>query len=902
MPATALEQMILELVNRARLDPAAEAARYGIALNEGVPAGDTISTASKQPLAMNETLLGTARAHSQDMIDRDYFAHDTPEGVDPFQRMTNAGYNFTTAGENIALTTSSIPLTDQNSIALHQFLFVDLNFPGRGHRVNILLGDYQEIGVGQAAGNFQGSNGSALTEDFGVRGNQQFLTGVSYADADHDNFYSIGEGRGSMSVVAGVPSTSTGTAGGYSLAVSSGLQTVTFSGGGLASPINVSVSVAANTNAKVDVIDQGTIATSVSLTDLGGATKIIGLGTFGLTLTGDSGNDTFVGTKGNDTIDGAGGSDTVVFSGNLSAYTRTTLGNGSIQVLGPDGTDTLSNVELLQFADQSVAVGNTNHAPQISFPNGTNVPANPGQILAASSLFSATDADGDTLTYFFQDGTAAANSGHFVLNGTSIAQGAGFHVTGAAQLAQLTFVAGSADDDLSIQLADDKGALSAGAALHVQTNHAPVLTVPGTVTANAGQSLQAASLFSATDADGDTLTYFFQDGSAAANSGHFVLNGTAIAQGAGLHVTGTAQLAQLTFVAGSIDDDLSIQLADDKSALSAGAAVHVHANHAPVLTVSTSTVTANVNQSLQASSLFSATDADGDTLTYFFQDGTSAANSGHFVLNGTALAQGAGLHVTGTAQLAQLSFVAGSIDDDLSMQLADDKGALSAGAAVHVHANHAPVLTVPGTATANAGQSVQAASLFSATDADGDTLTYFFQDGTSAANSGHFVFNGTALAQGAGLHVTGTAQLAQLSFVAGSVDDDLSIQLADDKGALSAAAGFHFHVNQAPVLTVPGTVTAGPNQSLQASSLFSVTDAENDTLTYFFQDGTAAANSGHFVLNGTALAQGAGFHVTGTAQLAQLSFLTGSVDDDLSMQVADDHGALSAGAGFHIMV
>jgi hypothetical protein len=362
MPATALEQMILELVNRARLDPAAEAARYGIALNEGVPAPDTISTASKQPLAMNETLLGTARTHSQDMIDRDYFAHDTPEGVTPFQRMTNAGYNFTTAGENIALTTSSNPITDQNSIDLHQFLFVDPNFPGRGHRVNILLGDYQEIGVGQAAGNYQGSNGSALTEDFGTRGNQQFLTGVSYADADHDNFYSIGEGRGSMSVADGILATSTGAAGGYSLAVGSGLQTVTFSGGGLASQISVAVSIAAHTNAKVDVIDQGTIATSVSLTDLGGATKIIGLGTFGLTLTGDSGGDTFIGTKGNDTIDGAGGSDTAIFSGNFAAYTLTTLGH-SVQVAGPDGTDVLLNVEHFQFNDRTMnAPGSLKHS------------------------------------------------------------------------------------------------------------------------------------------------------------------------------------------------------------------------------------------------------------------------------------------------------------------------------------------------------------------------------------------------------------------------------------------------------------------------------------------------------------------------------------------------------------
>ena len=200
MPATALEQMILELINRARLDPAAEAARYGIDLNEGVPANDTISTASKQPLAMNEALLGIARAHSQDMIDRDYFAHDTPEGVIRFSEWSTQTIIYTTAGENIAFVPSSGPITDQNTIDLHQFLFVDNNFPGRGHRVNILYGDFQEIGVGQAAGDYQGSNTSMLTEDFGTRGNQQFLTGVSYADADHDNFYSIGEGRGSMLV------------------------------------------------------------------------------------------------------------------------------------------------------------------------------------------------------------------------------------------------------------------------------------------------------------------------------------------------------------------------------------------------------------------------------------------------------------------------------------------------------------------------------------------------------------------------------------------------------------------------------------------------------------------------------------------------------------------------------
>src|SRR5262245_58376639 len=57
-------QYMLELINRARTDPAAEAARpdYGIDLNEGLAPG-TISADPKQPLAPNEWLLQTIEGH-----------------------------------------------------------------------------------------------------------------------------------------------------------------------------------------------------------------------------------------------------------------------------------------------------------------------------------------------------------------------------------------------------------------------------------------------------------------------------------------------------------------------------------------------------------------------------------------------------------------------------------------------------------------------------------------------------------------------------------------------------------------------------------------------------------------------------------------------------------------------
>ena len=49
---TAQEQLLVELINRARANPEAEAARFGIPLNEDLEPGE-ISSDPKQPLAPN---------------------------------------------------------------------------------------------------------------------------------------------------------------------------------------------------------------------------------------------------------------------------------------------------------------------------------------------------------------------------------------------------------------------------------------------------------------------------------------------------------------------------------------------------------------------------------------------------------------------------------------------------------------------------------------------------------------------------------------------------------------------------------------------------------------------------------------------------------------------------------
>jgi len=86
-------------------------------------------------------------------------------------------------------------------------------------------------------------------------------------------------------------------------------------------------------------------------------------------LLGGDGNDLQVGGKGNDEIDGGSGTANVaVFSGNKADYTGTwTGGNLSLrmadQVAGRDGIDSLTNVQVLRFADGEVVLDAESNTP-----------------------------------------------------------------------------------------------------------------------------------------------------------------------------------------------------------------------------------------------------------------------------------------------------------------------------------------------------------------------------------------------------------------------------------------------------------------------------------------------------------------------------------------------------------
>ena len=74
-------------------------------------------------------------------------------------------------------------------------------------------------------------------------------------------------------------------------------------------------------------------------------------------LFGNEGNDLITGGVGNDTIDGGGGIDTATYSANAASYTLSSLNlTTRISINGSDGTDSLINIERIQFKDKTLAL------------------------------------------------------------------------------------------------------------------------------------------------------------------------------------------------------------------------------------------------------------------------------------------------------------------------------------------------------------------------------------------------------------------------------------------------------------------------------------------------------------------------------------------------------------------
>jgi uncharacterized protein YkwD len=107
------------------------------------------TNAGLPPLSEDIILSDVARVHSVDMITRNYFDHNTPEGLTPWQRMNNAGYFYICAAENIASNSYRFNL-NSNPDDVGRYFVQSQWMQSSGHRANILNTCVTEIGVGVA--------------------------------------------------------------------------------------------------------------------------------------------------------------------------------------------------------------------------------------------------------------------------------------------------------------------------------------------------------------------------------------------------------------------------------------------------------------------------------------------------------------------------------------------------------------------------------------------------------------------------------------------------------------------------------------------------------------------------------------------------------------------------------
>ena len=134
-----------------------------IALSASITAEEMVSLTNKSraeaglpSLLVNEKLTNAAREKADDMFEFQYFDHNSPSGLTPWDFIKSAGYDYRYAGENLA-----IDFVTANGA--HKALM-----ESSSHRENILNSNYTEIGIVAVEGMFDGNKSIIIVEEFGT--------------------------------------------------------------------------------------------------------------------------------------------------------------------------------------------------------------------------------------------------------------------------------------------------------------------------------------------------------------------------------------------------------------------------------------------------------------------------------------------------------------------------------------------------------------------------------------------------------------------------------------------------------------------------------------------------------------------------------------------------------------
>jgi len=337
----------------------------------------------------------------------------------------------------------------------------------------------------------------------------------------------------------------------------------TFNPGPLVTPNNVAVDLGAGTlviNGNSNIINKfgsvtlgadmtGSIAGSSgnnTLTGGAGNDFLSGLGGDD-TLNGGAGNDILFGGTGNDTIDGGTGLDVAYFSGRENQYTVTPglVSPGPFTVAGgPDGTDTLTNVERIKFLSPThVSDVNNDGLGDFIFqsPTAISVAVNPGPVettltfapSATQSVIGTGQFNPDVnrnADILLQDSVTGALSLRLDING---AVSTGANVTGAFTGAQLNsnwkaIATGDFNGDAASDIVLQNQ--STGAVEVMLLNSNTYGEAPGTVDSTTAVTTPGANwkVISSGDFDGDGKSDLLWQNSVTGQTEVYLMNGAAI--------------------------------------------------------------------------------------------------------------------------------------------------------------------------------------------------------------------------------------------------------------------------------------------------------------------------------------------------------------------------------------
>lgn len=110
-------------------------------------------TAGLNPLKESVILNQAAALKAADMVANGYFSHTSPSGIDPWHWFKEAGYEYTYAGENLALDFESAEAVEEAWMKSPK------------HQANLLNPEYQEVGFAIAEGTFNNINGDLKTRN-----------------------------------------------------------------------------------------------------------------------------------------------------------------------------------------------------------------------------------------------------------------------------------------------------------------------------------------------------------------------------------------------------------------------------------------------------------------------------------------------------------------------------------------------------------------------------------------------------------------------------------------------------------------------------------------------------------------------------------------------------------------